>query len=557
MLCALNRERRRHLPVNRIELYKACCSLLLDRRDKESRIDLTDYPSLSYGQKQRLLEDLAYQMIQENLSEVAVSHVDESFTRKVANMQGIVQDISGMQIRRLLVERSGIIREPVAGQIDFAHRTFQEFFAAQAALDVVDVEKLVANADNYQWRDVIILAAGLASKAMCEQLVTGLISRGDNETTKELRYQLYLLAVSCLETAIELGPLVKANVEQRLKKLVPPKNMTDAKALVVAGELAIKHLAKKGKLSVSTSTACVRALVGIGGDAALDMLEEYANDGSEAVIKELLKAWDSFDREVFAKRILSRAFRETSAMHLERASSVDGIQYLPCLTSLELYDCSRLRDFTPLIGLTSLNSLTLSDCSLDNLNLTSLASLPSIDLSQCSPDNLNLADLPCLAALDLSHCSHLSDLNLADLPCLTALDLFHYSQLSKLYLTDLTSLTTLDLSYSFLLNSLSLSGLTNLTSLDLDSCSLLIDLSIMDLPNLTSLELTYCYQLNKISLMRLSNLTSLDLYHCTDLHNLNNLADLNKLKILRLSDQSRSLIIPVSIKEKLILIDYY
>src|SRR5437660_8260477 len=40
MLCALNRERRQQLPVNRIELYKACCSLLLDRREKESRIDL-------------------------------------------------------------------------------------------------------------------------------------------------------------------------------------------------------------------------------------------------------------------------------------------------------------------------------------------------------------------------------------------------------------------------------------------------------------------------------------------------------------------------------------
>jgi predicted NACHT family NTPase len=43
MLCALNRERRRQLPVSRVELYRACCSMLLERRDKDSQVDLRDY----------------------------------------------------------------------------------------------------------------------------------------------------------------------------------------------------------------------------------------------------------------------------------------------------------------------------------------------------------------------------------------------------------------------------------------------------------------------------------------------------------------------------------
>jgi len=36
------------------------------------------------------------------------------------------------------VERSGIIRESTVNQVDFAHRTFQEFFAAKAAIDEGD-----------------------------------------------------------------------------------------------------------------------------------------------------------------------------------------------------------------------------------------------------------------------------------------------------------------------------------------------------------------------------------------------------------------------------------
>jgi hypothetical protein len=64
MLCALNRDRRQQLPADRIELYEACCSLLLERRDKERRIELTgDYPSFNYRQKRLLLEELSYLVV--------------------------------------------------------------------------------------------------------------------------------------------------------------------------------------------------------------------------------------------------------------------------------------------------------------------------------------------------------------------------------------------------------------------------------------------------------------------------------------------------------------
>src|SRR5258707_4616707 len=75
MLCALNRDRRQQLPSDRIELYEACISLLLERRDKERRVDLSEYPALNYRQKRLLLEDLAYWMIKNNLSETTLDQV--------------------------------------------------------------------------------------------------------------------------------------------------------------------------------------------------------------------------------------------------------------------------------------------------------------------------------------------------------------------------------------------------------------------------------------------------------------------------------------------------
>src|SRR5713226_3170085 len=148
MLCALNRERGQQMPKDRIELYEACCSLLLERRDQKRNVDLTDYPALQlhYRQKRRFLEDLAYWMIKNGWSELSRQLVDERFARKLTEMQGVPQDVFGVAIRRLFVERTGIIREPVVGQIDFVHRTFQEFLAAQVASDEMDIGVLVANA---------------------------------------------------------------------------------------------------------------------------------------------------------------------------------------------------------------------------------------------------------------------------------------------------------------------------------------------------------------------------------------------------------------------------
>ena len=379
MLCALNRERRQRLPINRIELYEACCSLLLGRREKESRIDLSDYPELNYTQKRRLLDDLAYWMTKENLQEADTSVVDARFKRKLANMPNISLDTTGKAVRRLLVERAGIIREPITGQIDFTHRTFQEFFAAHEAIATMDIEQLVANAYNDQWREVIILAAGLAtSKTQCEQLVSGLIKRGDKELRH--RYQLHLIAVSCLETAIELGPEVGEEVEMRLSHLIPPKNMTDAKALASAGELAVKHLAKKGKLTAATCAACIRTLSIIGSDTALEMLEGYAYDQRETVINELLRAWNDFDGEAYVKRVLLKTFQNKSAIRLARPPSEDRLHFLrnlTSLTSLYLSRCSQLSELTPLTGLTSLTSLNLSFCS-QLSDLTPLAGLNSL-----------------------------------------------------------------------------------------------------------------------------------------------------------------------------------
>ena len=123
--------------------------------------------------------------------------VDERFDRKLKDIPSISQDITGAGVRRLFVERSGMIREPVVGEIDFTHRTFQEFLAAKAAADEMDIGVLVTNAHNDQWREVIILATGLATKQMRDELINRLITRGDTESVPTPPSRCVLLRNIC------------------------------------------------------------------------------------------------------------------------------------------------------------------------------------------------------------------------------------------------------------------------------------------------------------------------------------------------------------------------
>lgn len=59
LLCALNRERRTHLLVDRMETYAAALDMLLDRRDRERGVTSGGVP-LTRTDKILLLQDIAF-----------------------------------------------------------------------------------------------------------------------------------------------------------------------------------------------------------------------------------------------------------------------------------------------------------------------------------------------------------------------------------------------------------------------------------------------------------------------------------------------------------------
>ena len=190
MICALHRERSEQLPEDRMELYRVALELLLDRRDVERRVP-PDELGLTLKEKQIFLRDLAYWLLLNNYVDAEQKAVVERLKRKLPSMQRL-QLHSATAILRYLLERSGIPRIPVVGRVDFIHRTFPEYLAAEEVIEQDNIGLLIQNADSAQWREVIILAAGHAALRQRETLLRGLLDRGNSE--RERRHGLHLLA---------------------------------------------------------------------------------------------------------------------------------------------------------------------------------------------------------------------------------------------------------------------------------------------------------------------------------------------------------------------------
>ena len=529
MLCAIHHDQKQKLPEDRIELYEACCQMLLVRRDEERAVSLVDYPKMSYREKKMLLWHLAYWMIDNGHTMVEMTRADSRFAAKLPESIRLKENDPAL-VRDFFIQRSGMLREPLPGMVDFTHRTFQEYLAAAAAIDEDNVGVLVDHAHDVQWREVVILAAGLGGKAQRQELLRGLLARGD--AAEEERHTLHMLAVSCLDTATELDREIQTEIQSRLAALIPPQSMTEAKALAAAGELAIPHLHYRKALKAKEAAASIRVLTLIGGDAAEATLTGYVQDARTTVKKELLSTTESVNAYVRERQLqpnltsLDLSYTQVSDVSALAAltnltqldlrhtqvSDVSALAALTNLTQLDLYN-TQVSDVSALAALTNLTHLNLRSTKVSDVSaLAALTNLTQLDL-----DGTKVSDVSVFAALtNLTHLNlrstQVSDVSaLAALTNLTQLDLYNTQVSDVSALAALTNLTQLDLRHTQVSDVSALAALTNLTQLDLYNTQVSDVSALAALTNLTHLNLRHTQVSDVSALAALTNLTQLNL----------------------------------------------
>jgi NACHT domain len=396
LLCAVNRDRRGNLPRQRMAIYQAALVMLLERRDIERKVERT----IPYTANDLtiLLQDLAYWLLENGLSDVALERAEEQLARYMRSLRPIGMEAS--ILLPLLLERSGLLRSSVEGHVDFIHRTFQEYLASKAAMDNDDVEQLIERAADDQWHDVIVMAAGHARPRQAVKLLRGILKKADGNPSGE---SLRTLSVACLQTVQQLEPELRQEIGQVAVTLIPPRTKEVAEAIVYAGPGILDFLAAQTPKSLEEASAYVRTASLIGGISALSLIGKIAKsfDGLE---DDLTRAWTYFPPDAYTREVLSYAKLDAGLVITDQRL----IQYVRTLTSLKGLEVADL-DIQNLLALgkapPNVTTLIIKRCALLSLRgAENWHQISHLELAMTSrlPELPEITKLTSLEVLELS-----------------------------------------------------------------------------------------------------------------------------------------------------------
>nr|WP_245661391.1 NACHT domain-containing protein [Streptomyces varsoviensis] len=540
LLCALNRDRRMHLPRARKELYDASLDMLLVRRDTEREIAGVEGVDLTRDEQMLLLQRLAYWLIRNGQAEATCAEAVEMIDGWLAAMPQVRAQGDAQAVFNHLLNRSGLLLEPIPGSVNFVHRTFQDYLGSKEAVETRDFGLLVRNAHDDQWDDVVRMAVGHARVEERARLLRQLLRRA--ERVKGHRQRLVLLAAACLEHAPELDPALREDVEGRTAELLPPRSDEDAEGLAKVGELVLELLPGPDGLDEDAAAAVVRTAGLVKGDVAFGLISRFREDTRSRVAFEVAQAWGSFETEPYAREILNRHSWEHAELEVESTEQLAALRHIPevhrvfvrgphanleplLLTNgvekIVIFDNHTLRDLSSFASALHLREVSLSHCpEVRDLRPLAGPKISALFLLDVHPDiSLEpLRDMPNLRSFSLDHpviADHVGELPVG--PQLTKLRLRHGMRyLSLEGIERWPHLTTLGLGGATQLDQLSRTNpLTRLTELSLEELSSL-DLALVSrLTRLQKISLWRCDIPNGLnSLRELPDLTSLWLSHC-------------------------------------------
>ncbi|WP_399087476.1 NACHT domain-containing protein [Streptomyces sp. BBFR2] len=438
LLCALHRDRRGYLPTGRKELYDAALTMLLARRDRERDMRGPDGIELSDAPQIQLLQRLAYWLIRNGRTELDRPHAERLIAQALPSVPAAAAQGDAPRIFRHLLLRSGLLREPTPGSVDFIHRTFQDYLGAKAAIEEGDLGLLVRHAADSQWEDVIRMAVAHARPRERAELLTEMVAHGDEIEDRTVRLRVHLLALACLEHATELAPAVREAVEERAGVILPPRHFEESKLLADVGPLVLELLpGPEDGLSDEEATETVHTAGRIGTAGALEFLKRFREHPAPAVRLQLARSWSSFDTDRYAEEIIRHLAPEVlhkanstaelqilkalggrtrmwvngpfpdaelvdalDVEHLEALSLMDNpvlddlsfLRRAQHLTSLTLSNCPKITDLAPLAGIRTLRALYLHGTDTDRSpdGLVTLRHLESLNVGvPLPPDGLH------------------------------------------------------------------------------------------------------------------------------------------------------------------------
>jgi hypothetical protein len=390
LLCALQRENS-SLPSDRQTLYKTALEMLLGRWDEARGVERT--VDLAHTEQVILLQDLAYWLLKNGETDADTARVRARIDARLQSLTRVEANTD--DVMRFLLERPGLLRQPIADRVDFIHRTFQEYLAAKAAVEADEIGLLIQNAELDLWREVVVMAGLHVTRPDADRLLRGLLYPGLRQRYRRDYYDP--LAVAFLENSPDIAPELQTEVRSRAELLIPPRTKKAADALAVAGDFVLDLLAQSAPTASGEEASwLIYTAARVGGEEALQFLSRFQTDSRAPVAEALLSAWKRFDVESFAKVVLAEAPLDDGRLDLSDPELVPGLQHLKNLRDLR---CTFRRGEYDLAFVRGLRALTTLTVTVPSRNWSCLEGLPELTSLSLNAYGTSLSELPRLPGL--------------------------------------------------------------------------------------------------------------------------------------------------------------
>jgi hypothetical protein len=337
LLCALNWDRHTQLPNRRIEIYRTALEMLLKRRDHERKVSHQIDIGLEYDDRLSILQDVAYWFTVNELVDAEAHRVRAKIATILDNMPHV--KVPADAVYTYLLSRSGVLREPTPGRIDFIHKTFQEFLAAARFVEDDAIEMLIRNAHRDTYQQVIVMAAGCGRQHETDRIISSILDLAEKpKQAKARRARLRLLAISCSEVVTRISNPLYARVISHLKELTPPPTLASARVLAGLGEDVLDVLPDGNQtLTETEAAATIHTAALVGGPVALNIIGSFRDDTRRTVNRERIRAWSFFDPVEFARTAFGAPGASGWDISVSDPNVLPGVSHVPELASIRCH----------------------------------------------------------------------------------------------------------------------------------------------------------------------------------------------------------------------------
>ncbi|MEV7285971.1 NACHT domain-containing protein [Streptomyces sp. NPDC093252] len=331
VICALHRRRGGLLPTTRWSLYRAALAMLLGGRDAGRgvvQVDLT----LDPDEQHALLQRIAIWLVRTGRQQMTRAEAGHQLGLALRDMPRIrSQNVTADRVLQFLLDRSGLLQERGDDDIQFIHRTFQDFLAAKEFQESGYVLELLAHARDEEWRDVVVMGAGHATRQDAQRLIEQLIEQGDAAGQRPERFHLHLLAARCAVGLLSLDEGLRGRIRGRVGALLPPESSAEIRAVSELGDWVVDLLPGPERLADEAAQNVVQALTGIRSTSARGALRAYVSHPNSMVRMQIVWGWMRQPLREYAREVLT-------GMHAPALTvrTPEQLATVACLASVEL-----------------------------------------------------------------------------------------------------------------------------------------------------------------------------------------------------------------------------